>query len=911
MDKIVNLDWLRELDQQTLVLSPTRGLANMLNEQFAVGKIANQQHVWEAANIFVWPDYLNLLWQVNRSSVGKSIGMRTVISAQQSLLLWTKVIEQSRRQERELTLLNVQQTARAVQRSWRLIHDWRIKPEDIEHDHVADTQQFLQWLNNYTELLAKRGFLDEPMLLRELCELPKLRSPFKKVVWYAYDLVTAAQQKINEILTTSGTTIEQGHAHATSQSTQYQSYQDTNSEILQSLLSARKLIEKNADSQINIVIPDLSNRLVEVRELAREVFYAALSPLQVQQNNTVYRFSLGQPLSDWAAIETALSSLKLLRNRCTLTDLSFLLRNQFLGLGSGLSKECRLFDRWLQQQRLHTLMVDNLPKLYGQYLLDNPEQATAPGCALLQESLLKLVDVRLKIQAELNNAKDHNGFAALTFNSWVEHFTDWLSIWGWHTKSADMELNSVQHQLHQRWLALLDEFAGLATVQHQAGLKRALDLLQQMARDAMFLPKSSVSPILISSLLEAIGRPVDACFLTGMNQNFPSPPKSDAFVPTRLLQGSGNPDASPEASYQQAVLVNQSVLSSARNKIISYAMLSEQDREIRHQVSALYREQKFTQFAQQETEHTLTPLVQFQDIAGPPWAEPGRAKGGSRIFENQSNCAFKAFVTHQLGFKQDQEAEFGLDAMDRGNVVHLLLDIVWQQLGSQSVLLDSSEEQLDEIVCAAVEQTLANDSLFFSADKRVLLQRERPRLIRLIKGWLSLEAARPQNFRVIEREVEGLSEIAGIKFKYIIDRVDATDDGQTYIVDYKTGIVNRKDWLGERIKSPQLPLYALARDKAEDKPVAGIAFGKVNQTKHEFVELAGGNVFKRARGASSYEEQWIESRAQWPDIFNSLAEQFLSGYAEVNPVDEDTCRYCELQAVCRVSQLEQEALDGQ
>jgi probable DNA repair protein len=910
MDEIVNLDWLRKLDQQTVVLAPTRGLANMLNEQFAAAKIANQQHVWEAANIYVWSDYLNLLWQMNRSSVSKPIGARTVISAQQSLLLWTRVIEDSRRQERELTLLNVQQTARAVQRSWRLIHDWRIQAKDIEQDHVADTQQFLQWLDNYAELLARRGFIDEPMLLRELCELSSLRSPCKKVVWYAYDLVTAAQLKINEILTVSGATVEHAQALAENKSTEYLCYQDTNSEILQSLQRARALIEQNQNSQINVVIPDLSNRLVEVRELAREVFYPALSPLQVQQNNTVYRFSLGQPLSDWSAIETALSSLKLLRNRCTLTDLSFLLRNQFLALGNDSARECRLFDRWLKQQRLHTLMVDNLPKLYAEYLLDNPEQATGSGCDLLRESLHKLVDTRSKIQAELDNAKSHNGFAALSFSAWVEHFTAWLDIWGWHTKSADMELNSVQHQLHQRWLTLLDEFAGLATVQHQAGLKRALELIQQMARDAMFLPKSSVSPILISSLLEAIGRPVDACFLTGMNQNFPSPPKSDAFVPTRLLLGSGNPDASPEASYQQAALVNQSVLSSARHKIISYAMLSEQDREIQHQVSALYREQKFTSFSLHQNQLELTPLVQFQDIAGPPWAEAGRAKGGSKIFENQSNCAFKAFVTHQLGFKQDQEAEFGLDAMDRGNVVHLLLDIVWQRLESQTVLLASSEEQLEEIIGTAVEQTLVSDSLRFSADKLILLQRERPRLIRLVKGWLTMEAARPQNFSVIEREVEGLSEIAGIKFKYIIDRVDATDDGQTYIVDYKTGTVNRKDWLGERIKSPQLPLYALARDKAKHQPIAGIAFGKVNQTKHEFVELASDNVFKRARGASGYEEQWKESRAQWPEIFDELAEQFLAGYAEVNPVDEDTCRYCELQAVCRVSQLEQEALDA-
>ena len=129
----------------------------------------------------------------------------------------------------------------------------------------------------------------------------------------------------------------------------------------------------------------------------------------------------------------------------------------------------------------------------------------------------------------------------------------------------------------------MEEFAALSGVQNQVGLKRAIDLLQQLARDAVFLPKSVVSPVLISSLLEAIGRPADTCFLTGMHQAFPPPPKSDAFVPARLLRETSNPEANAETSFRQAYKVIESLLSTVSHVVVSYAELSDQDRDVHNE----------------------------------------------------------------------------------------------------------------------------------------------------------------------------------------------------------------------------------------------------------------------------------------------------------------------------------------
>ena len=134
-------------------------------------------------------------------------------------------------------------------------------------------------------------------------------------------------------------------------------------------------------------------------------------------------------------------------------------------------------------------------------------------------------------------------------------------------------------------------------------------------------------------------------------------------------------------------------------------------------------------------------------------------------------------------------------------------------------------------------------------------------------------------------------------------------DGRTVIIDYKTGNVARKDWLGERIKEPQLPLYALAHDEKKRTPTSGIAFASVKHNESKIISLCEESIFNSGKKAITEENEWFENRADWPDIFTKLAEDFLAGDAQVNPIDEKTCDYCDLQSVCRVSQLRKQGVN--
>ena len=909
--------WQTTLDSATAILVPTRSLATSLHENLARQRVALGQRVWEAPNILVWSDYLKQLWRLNRQQLSKQTGALTLISAQQSALIWTQVIDASRREERSLTLLNVQQTAKAVQRSWRLMHDWLIAPQTLSRDHVADTTQFLTWLEDYRERLSQRGLIDEPMMLAALHET-RFKPVFTRLVWESYDLITDVQQQHIAQLAQQGIEVVYSRPQRDAQTTKFKRFADSRHELVWCLRYARDQIEADGNTLISIVVPDLQHRQPEVEELARRIFYPAMSPLEIQQNQNVYRFSLGRNLQQWPAIDAAVSVISLLRNKTSTSELSYLLRNQFFSELHTYQAQCRAFEAWLRRRRVHSLLLDNLPALLSEFI---QHHTTGRRTELAFDGLIvfvqNLVASRQALTDRLQSAKQSDGYAALRFSDWVTVLTEWLALWGWQTCGRGQSMNSVQYQLSQRWHDLMQELAGFATVQHVAGLSRVIELLQQMVRNTIFLPKSSAAPIVISGVLEAVGREVDLCLLTGMHQDYPPPPQGDAFVPARVLAATGHPEGGTRHGFEHMSQVIDNLLACASHRIVSFAQLGD-DTEVVRQSAAKFRQIVFEEQVVDMRPVAVATSAEWEalethvDVVGQPWPHGQSPRGGSRIFEYQSQCPFRSYATHRLGLQADDEAEFGLDNLDRGNVVHYLMELLWAEVKTQKRLSQLSPAERGALIADVVTRGIDAPVLNLSREKRTLLGHESTRLRQLLSDWLEQEIARPAPFTVVAVEQRGRAEVAGIAFEYIVDRVDTTEDGRTVIIDYKTGSVDRKGWQGDRLRSPQMPLYALARDQQSVTPVAGIAFAQVKQGDHKYVEFADHGIFRAANKIQTdLAEEWQRARDNWPAMFSALANAFLSGQAAVDPIDTNVCAYCDLQAFCRVSQLRLGSTQGQ
>ncbi len=881
--------WLHNLDSRSAVIVPTRTLATHLSNLYASAQIAQGLSVWRSPSIFVWKDFVKSLWQHNLQPNSR----RSLINATQSQALWRQLIEASVRNDTNLMLLNVPQTVRAVRISWQLVHDWQIDEQQIRADLGPDSKQLLIWFEEYRSLLAKRFLIDPAQLSSHLVKL-ELRNPYPTIFWYAYDLITPVQRALNQRLLDQGATVIEHQAAAKDKTAngsnvKAKTFDTEHQELDAALRAARAMLEENSEARIAIVVPDLERRYRQVQDLARDVFYPSLSPAQLSQTDAAYRFSLGQPLAKLPAIQAALSLIEFLTKPLLLPELKLLLRSRFIAQGAN----SQVLLNCLVGQRLNRVSLAQLAQLVA-------ESEPTSG---VQNFVDQVLEFQSNLDERLNLAQQRAGYRALEISEWLQLLQQWLQLWGWRTASSEASLNSEEYQLNDRWNALIEELASLNLVHQRIGAKRLFEQIQQAARETIFLARSEPAPIVISGLLEAGGRIVDQLYLTGMHQDYPVPHNADAFVAKRLLQQAGHPMADPVSEFEHYQQLLGQILAAAATTTISYARIASDQADLIRGSSSLFTQQVWQTQPQASAIVDSPRLVSYQDNYGPPVNNPKVQKGGARIFENQSQCAFKAFAEHRLKLSAEQETEFGLDALDRGNVVHRLLETLWRELKTQESLQSMDEQALAKVVERHIDALLADNKLNFSAEKRQLISHENQRLKDLLLEWLAVDRARNLSFTVRHRELQGRGEIGGIAYRYVIDRIDELEDGRRLVIDYKTGSVSRAQWLDDRLQSPQLPLYALSIDD-QAIPIAGIAFGQTKRWHSQYQELAEDEIFHLSTSYTrSRAELWRQRRLAWPKIFEQLAKDFIEGRAQVDPIDENVCRYCDFSRLCRIQQL--------
>jgi ATP-dependent helicase/DNAse subunit B len=206
----------------------------------------------------------------------------------------------------------------------------------------------------------------------------------------------------------------------------------------------------------------------------------------------------------------------------------------------------------------------------------------------------------------------------------------------------------------------------------------------------------------------------------------------------------------------------------------------------------------------------------------------GGSISATRI-EAYVQCPYRYFQRHILGLVEpdDPEAVFEISALDRGTIVHRVLERTYRALKDARLLpLGSAAWGPAE---AFLEQAMADE--FRRAEREMALgpaplwEITREAIASAIREFLRAEAASGDGFTPLDFEVEfGAGEPAGpvrveidggspggsIVLGGKIDRIDLAAGGRSFrVVDYKTG----KRLPGEPFdggRSLQLPIYLLA-----------------------------------------------------------------------------------------------------
>jgi len=398
-------------------------------------------------------------------------------------------------------------------------------------------------------------------------------------------------------------------------------------------------------------------------------------------------------------------------------------------------------------------------------------------------------------------------------------------------------------------------------------------------------------------------------------ETWPPPARPNPFLPLALQRRHGMPRSTAELCLDEAQQVLDRLLGAAADVVMSYPC-NEGERELRP--SPLLR-----RFGVPAAPATVTAVPDypaqilaaarvetFRDGQAPALPAGGQAAGGAGLFRDQAACPFRAFARYRLRAGTLEEADIGLDARERGQLVHRLMHLLWQRLESRQRLQTLAESgELETLLEDTVEEVMEAGR---RRQPRTWTARftglEKERLLALARAWLEQELRRTP-FEVIACELDQEIALEGVAVRTRIDRIDRLPDGSEIIIDYKTGRAGVNEWLGERPDDPQLPLYAATRDA--DIAAIGFAvlkrgpdFGYRGLARDEDV-LPDTPAFADSRQAKQLAvadalPAWTALLSGWRDTLAGLAREIRAGDARVDPKTPQTCRYCEQHALCRI-----------
>lgn len=480
----------------------------------------------------------------------------------------------------------------------------------------------------------------------------------------------------------------------------------------------------------------------------------------------------------------------------------------------------------------------------------------------------------------------------------------------------------MEYQQLERFERSFDQLMALSEIVGEIDYTRAIALWRTCLEDMVFQPKTEPSALQVLGPQEAVGLSFDALHICGLQAGvLPSKPRLLPFIPAVLQRHWSIPDADATLLRKQA----DALLASwrATHGAVSASCFGWIDGVEQHS-SALfeaYESRRAEEVGRPDHWRRPVTLEMVEDFS-----TQGRVDGpsvpfggGANVLQNQSACAFRAWMRHRLGAKPLTGATLGLTAAERGSVMHYALYYFWGRACNSaelSSLGDVARHTLVQDAVAHAMRTLEARNRHGTLRKRVgsaCLDLEAIRAEALLKEWLAHELDRRVAFVVAEREEEHTLTIGPLELNLRPDRIDELEDGRWLVIDYKTGNPSRSSWLGSRPSDPQLPLYVLLKERVE-----GVAFARVKRGVSEFIAL-GENLGLKAREqdlsaqlktTQTPVDHWMALSSHWRSTLEGFAADYARGSAQIDPAP-GACRFCELASVCRIGHQSDEIVDDE
>jgi ATP-dependent helicase/nuclease subunit B len=856
------------IEKNYTIVTPSRVLSTVAYRQFVDAELTHGREIWLRPSILSLGAWLTNCWQDARY---RSNDVPTLLSAVQEHTLWKRII-----QTESTDLFDTDATARLASRAARTLLEWELPLESPHWNDGSDAPLFHRWFQLFQRACHKEGWTTHADLWARLPKwisqpgcldispilLPTSVPPFPALA----RVLTALRDRA---LVTSFDAPQSPISPAPAKS-----FDDLTHEVDFAARWAREALEQDPLESIAVFLPDLAAHRALIHHAFLQVFYpgACRALLDQRLSETLAgpaAFYIHAPTSATSQplIAGALLLLELARARLPISDAGSILRSPWLP-GEARERSLRaVADLELRRRRQLDVSLDDL-------------QSAAAHCPHLSKIWPRLRHI-------LSRRKPLDTFAA-----WNQFVGDLLQSVGW---PGDNELDLAAQQALETWTDALSGLSSLSLVSDSVTFETALAELRRLLNSVPKQPNLR-APVQIFDASQATGLQFDTALLAGLSEElWPPLAPSSPFIPLKLQRQYNVPGSSPQSLRAERQRLTTSLFSVALRVLASWSGRPSPlvDGFVSPNLNSAAKLPMWTGPTPWQS-YKPALLEETDDSLAPPFVNRSNTRGGTSIIRAQSLCPFRAFAEFRLQAGSPEEGCLGFDSRERGGNLHKALEFVWQKLHTRDCLRATSIADLEALVEAAATHAVAPDGS--SSFGKIVASVEIERLKSVILDWLAIERDRQQNFTVETVEEEKYLDLAGLRLRLRIDRIDRLPNGQLLLIDYKSGEQKRKKLECPRPEEPQLLVYAsglgdqvdgvlFAQLKARD--VRPVGFTREKHFKSKTVDVEG----------SAWDLFLSEAR----DEVENLAEQFKNGYAALDPL-KGACDYCSQKPLCRINE---------
>lgn len=874
----------------SIILCPSARLARSIQNDIAQQKIQVGISQWHSPNVLTLAQWLEqLIEQGLLTGAINETAPPYALSVFNEQLLWEEVIAQSLKNNAFGDLFDLSGLAIAAQEANRYMVAWKLHvPSDQQ---AEESRQFLRWQRAFWQRCRELNVLESVRYMDwQLAQLVHLVDHLPASIQFAgFDQTAPQEQRLRDILVGLGVaTSEYDTTAQEAAETQYLLLEHEDAELRAAVAWVAQQLGHHANAKLAIVTPALGEVRNKLADLLDEVFYPLTVRPGFAQMPRHYNFSLGTPLLEQPIIQAGLNLLRLMTSyQLQQADISTMLLSPFWSASKQEADARALLD---------ANMRDKLPmQISLSHLLAFIQQQIENGLAVT--TLLR----DIKAASAINTAKKQSAA------QWVQTFTQMLDALVWH---GERTISSLEYQALNAWQKALQQLAKLDMLDKKLNAQVAVNYLQQICASQIFQAETEQEPkIQILGIMEGLSAPLDGIWCMHMNDHiWPPPARPNPLLPASIQRSAGLPNADNSVQATFAANIHQRLLHSAKTIIFSGSKMQGETQlrssPLMQGITADTLDAVLAQtLAEKLSVGGHAELAYEDDHMAPPVNNGEHVHGGTGLLKAQAVCPAWAFYQYRLGAKALKAPSVGLDNMDRGSLVHGVLEQFWRKrhyVDLRDMPAETLLEALNKAVLATVQAFAAESSVASVA----LLELESERLLKLVGDWLAYEKARAVSFRIIDCEVAKKVHICGIEVTLQIDRVHQLENGGLEFIDYKTGqLPKTKSWGEDRITEPQLPIYATFYNDA-DQHVAGVYFGMVKLADYDFSGISEADFEaeqdKRKPQLAKKFSDWSQLLTHWKTAIESIAQELRSGEAAVRFSDEAELAYCEVTPLLRL-----------